>query len=172
MRAVWERQFQKVPRLVIELWTPQSCGMRLSHQTMGCHYKTFFVRAVLYFFQIFTQSCHHEFFLLTDTPIWQKTYSIHWMTWLSVCISTHEPLQTTPSAAPSAVNCSAAEQDRRSSFEELPTTYMRGYVLTMSSLVMTSSNQPHVSDQSSVQHRAPLGAHWLLPPSTQSHKGQ
>lgn len=36
--------------------------------------------------------------------------------------------------------------------------YVRGYVLTMSSLVMTSSNQPHVSDQSSVQHRTPTGS--------------
>lgn len=41
---------------------------------------------------------------------------------------------------------------------ELPSTSLRGYVLTMSSIVMTSSNQPHVSDQSSVQHRTPTGS--------------
>lgn len=40
---------------------------------------------------------------------------------------------------------------------ELPSTYL-SYVLTMSSPVMTSSNQPHVSDQSSVGHGTPAGS--------------
>lgn len=44
-----------------------------------------------------------------------------------------------------------------STFVEVPSIYKR-LVLTTSSLIMTSSNQLHVSNQSFVQHRAPLGA--------------